>query len=302
MRLRAGTPVAELDAALAERGQLVAAAGLGARSAACSPSAAAACAASATGPVRDTLLQAGVVTADGQVVKAGGPDGQERERLRPVPAARRARSARSPSSARSSCAPGPARRLQRWFRAREAPTRSRCSARLYRPAAVLWDGTTTWVLLEGHPADVRRQAAAAPAGARSTGPPPLPPHRSSVPPASAARPRRARSWPRSASASCTSTSRAEPAPAAGGGGPPPPAQGRASTPPVASTPAATRSPADRSATPGSASIRRAARVVGRRCEAELGTVAAAWTCTWSTTSWPPASAAACACPTARRTG
>ena len=30
--------------------------------------------------------------------------------------------------------------------------------RLHRPASMLWDGTTTWVLLDGHPADVEAQA------------------------------------------------------------------------------------------------------------------------------------------------
>ena len=34
-------------------------------------------------------------------------------------------------------------------------------AALYRPVSVLWDGSTTWVLLEGHALDVAEQAAAA---------------------------------------------------------------------------------------------------------------------------------------------
>jgi hypothetical protein len=41
-------------------------------------------------------------------------------------------------------------------------------ARLHRPAALLWDGRTTWALLDGHPADLAAEAAAAglaPAGA-----------------------------------------------------------------------------------------------------------------------------------------
>jgi len=32
---------------------------------------------------------------------------------------------------------------------------------LYRPVSVLWDGTTTWALLEGHASDVAEQAALA---------------------------------------------------------------------------------------------------------------------------------------------
>jgi glycolate oxidase FAD binding subunit len=56
--------------------------------------------------------------------------------------------------------------------------------RLHRPASVLWDGTTTWVLLDGHPADVEAQAGlAAQAGlSEAGGRPDLPPHRWSLRP------------------------------------------------------------------------------------------------------------------------
>ena len=54
--------------------------------------------------------------------------------------------------------------------------------RLYRPAAILWDGTTTWVLLDGHPDDVAAQAALT-GLAEVDGPPDLPgPHRWSLRP------------------------------------------------------------------------------------------------------------------------
>ena len=39
------------------------------------------------------------------------------------------------------------------------------AALLYRPTSILWDGTHTWVLLEGDPDDVDAQAAAVGAGA-----------------------------------------------------------------------------------------------------------------------------------------
>ncbi len=58
---------------------------------------------------------------------------------------------------------------------------------LYRPSAVLYDGHTTHVLLEGHAADLAEQAVLAQLGAEVDGPPALPegPHRGriSVPPA-----------------------------------------------------------------------------------------------------------------------
>ena len=54
--------------------------------------------------------------------------------------------------------------------------------RLHRPAAVLWDGTTTWVLLDGHVTDVGAQTEVV--GLTPTaGPPELPPHRWSLRPA-----------------------------------------------------------------------------------------------------------------------
>ena len=47
---------------------------------------------------------------------------------------------------------------------------------LYRPSSVLWDGETTWVLLEGHPGDVDAQArdVLGTAFAEVGGPPALP--------------------------------------------------------------------------------------------------------------------------------
>jgi hypothetical protein len=54
---------------------------------------------------------------------------------------------------------------------------------VYRVASVLWDGTTTWALLEGHPTDVAEQARVS--GLREldpSAPPPLPKHRWSLAP------------------------------------------------------------------------------------------------------------------------
>src|SRR5690606_31458720 len=50
---------------------------------------------------------------------------------------------------------------------------------LYRPAAVCWDGATTWAWLEGHEADVDAEATVlAGLGLASVdGPPAVPPHR-----------------------------------------------------------------------------------------------------------------------------
>ena len=176
----AGTTVAELDAALAERGQLVALPDWG------TVGGVLAVGRSDVrrlgyGPVRDALLQAGVVTADGLVGKVGGPTvknvsgfdlarllvgslgtlalvGDVILRTRPRPAA------------------------EGWYQAPDGADPFALFRALYRPVSLLWDGTTSWARLEGDAADLRRQAAEHRLE-EVAGPPNLPPHRSSVPPA-----------------------------------------------------------------------------------------------------------------------
>ena len=131
------------------------------------------------GPVRDALLEARYVSAEGRLVKAGGPTvknvsgydlcrvlvgslgtlgllGEVVLRTRPAP----------PCS--------------RWFAGEADPWSVRSA--LYRPAAVLWDGTTTWVWLQAHEMDVEAEAEvlAALGLTPCSGPPPLPPHRHSM--------------------------------------------------------------------------------------------------------------------------
>ena len=132
------------------------------------------------GPIRDVLLQADYVSAAGVAVKAGGPTvknvsgfdlcrllvgsrgtlgflGAVILRTRPLPM------------------------LSQWYR-REGPPWA-VVAQLFHPMSVLWDGESTWVLLEGHPDDVHEQAAATSLH-RVDGPPTLPTAaRWSVPPA-----------------------------------------------------------------------------------------------------------------------
>jgi hypothetical protein len=59
--------------------------------------------------------------------------------------------------------------------------------RTYRPTSVLWDGTMSWMLLDGHPDDVEIQGRAS--GLSEIDPstlPPVPPHRWSLPPSALA--------------------------------------------------------------------------------------------------------------------
>jgi glycolate oxidase FAD binding subunit len=181
VRVRAGTTITDLDAALAEVGQAVALpAWPGATVGGVLAVGHSGLRRLGWGPVRDTVLEVRYVSAEGNLVKAGGPTvknvsgfdlcrllvgslgtlGLMAEvvlRTRPLPAA------------------------ERWLAGPADPFA--LVARLHRPASVLWDGTTTWVLLDGHPADVAAQAAVAGLpDAPGGGPPALPPHRWSLRP------------------------------------------------------------------------------------------------------------------------
>ncbi|HEX5947150.1 MAG TPA: FAD-binding protein [Acidimicrobiales bacterium] len=179
VRVRAGTTVADLAAALAEVGQAVALPSLpGATVGGVLAVGQSGLRRLGWGAVRDTVLEVRYVSAAGTVVKAGGPTVKNVSgfdlcrllvgslgtlgllaevvlRTRPLPA------------------------TERWLAGPADPFA--LARRLHRPAAVLWDGSTTWVLLDGHPADVDEQARLT--GLDDTdGPPALPPHRWSLRP------------------------------------------------------------------------------------------------------------------------
>jgi glycolate oxidase FAD binding subunit len=179
VRVRAATTVADLDAALAEVGQTVAMpAWPGATVGGVLAVGVSGLRHLGWGPVRDALLEVTYVDDGGRLVKAGGPvvknvSGYDLCRVlvgslgtlgliaevvlktRPLPPA------------------------SRWFAGPADPFVLR--ERLHAPAALLWDGTTTWVLLEGHPSDVSAQARVH-GLPEVDGPPPLPPVRRSLRP------------------------------------------------------------------------------------------------------------------------
>ncbi|MBL8775620.1 MAG: FAD-binding protein [Acidimicrobiales bacterium] len=183
VRVGAGTPVAALHGVLAEAGQITALPS-GSDGAGATVGGVLAVGRSGLdqlrwGPVRDALLEARYVSAEGRLVKAGGPTvknvsgydlcrvlvgslgtlgllGEVVLRTRPAP----------PCS--------------RWFAGAADPWSVRSA--LYRPAAVLWDGSTTWVWLQGHEVDVEAEAAVLGGLGFSPvdGPPVFPPHRHSM--------------------------------------------------------------------------------------------------------------------------
>lgn len=152
----AGTPVAEVQAAVAEYGQYVNLPDGGTVGGALAMGRSGLLRLG-RGPVRDVLLQARYVSAAGEVVTAGGPTvknvtgfdlcrllvgsrgtlgviGDVILRTRPLPV------------------------VTAWFVAPAGTDPVALAASLYRPAAVLWDGSTTWVCLHGHAADVAEES------------------------------------------------------------------------------------------------------------------------------------------------
>ena len=172
VRVLAGTTVAALDAAVSEAGQMVV-------FDAARPEDATVGGVLAVGrsgirrlgygPVRDTVLQVTYVDAAGRVVRAGGPtvknvSGFDLCRLLVGSLGTLGFLAEVVLR----CVPRPA--VSQWFEGSADPFELR--DRLYRPSSLLWDGTTVWLLLEGHGADVEAQAELA--GLEPTdGPPPL---------------------------------------------------------------------------------------------------------------------------------
>ena len=150
----AGTPVEDVDAALAAHGQSVAIPPSG------TVGGALAVGHSGIrrlgyGPVRDAVLQFHYVNARGKVVKAGGPtvknvSGFDLCRL--LVGSRGTLGFLGDVILRTR----PRAKFEQWFTTTDDPFE--LFPKLYKPTSVLWDGATTWVLLEGHRGDVEEQA------------------------------------------------------------------------------------------------------------------------------------------------
>ncbi len=176
--VRAGTSVSELDRALAERGQRAAVADRGGTVGGAVAVGENVLDVLGRGTLRSSVLQIRYVSAEGKIITGGGPTvknvtGFDLPRLmtgslgtlglfvemilrtNPIPAE------------------------QRWFASDNAdPISVRTS--ILRPGAILYNGERTWVLLEGHAADVRASLhtlSRSAAFEEVPGPPPLPRNR-----------------------------------------------------------------------------------------------------------------------------
>lgn len=177
VRVRAGTALGQLSAALAEVGQEVPVEGppeatiggvlAAGRGGPCQLG---------LGPVRDCVLELTWVSAEGEVVRNGGPvvknvSGFDLCRLQVGSLGTLGVLAEAVLRTRPIAAHGA------WLAGPVEP--AAVVAALHAPTSVLWDGTTTWARVDGGGADVdeQRRRGAAVGLAEVAGPPPLPAHR-----------------------------------------------------------------------------------------------------------------------------
>lgn len=173
VRVRAGTPVHELDAALAARDQMCP---LDPHDAAATVGGTLAVGRSGPrrlryGPVRDTVLEITMVSARGRLVRSGAPvvknvTGYDLPRVLVGSLGTLGILAEVVLRVQ------PRPEACRWFAGRADPQAVRHS--LYRPSSILWDGDRVWVLLEGHPRDVAAEAGRLAGFEEVSGPPPVP--------------------------------------------------------------------------------------------------------------------------------
>ncbi|MEM8924474.1 MAG: FAD-binding protein [Actinomycetota bacterium] len=184
--VRAGTTVAELDGALAAAGQRSALPDRGGTVGGALAVGENDLRARGRGMLRHAVLQVRYVSAEGKVITSGGPTvknvtGFDLPRL--MVGALGTLGLLAEVTLRTNPVPP----VSRWLRADDVDP-AEVSSAVLAPSAVLWDGTTTWVELEGHGVDVDAdEATLATLGSfvPADGPPPLPPHRWSMTPADA---------------------------------------------------------------------------------------------------------------------
>jgi len=182
--VRAGTPVSELANALADTGQRCALPDRGGTVGGAIAVGENDLLMLGKGRLRDSVLQVRYVSADGQLVTGGGPTvknvtGFDLPRL--LTGSLGTLGFLAEVILRTN--PSPARSV--WYHSDQVDPFALHDS-LLKPGAILWDGSETWVLLEGHGVDVEAEADVLRSSgpfAEIDGPPTLPPHRWSLAPA-----------------------------------------------------------------------------------------------------------------------
>jgi FAD/FMN-containing dehydrogenase len=181
--VRAGTPVGELAAALAERGQRSALPDRGGTVGGAIAVGENDLRVLGCGPLRSSVLEVRYVSAEGRLIRGGGPTVKNVTGF-DLPRLLVGSLGTLGLIAEVILRTNPLPATTHWAMADDAdPFAARDT--LLRPSAVLWDGTCTWVNLEGHAPDVGAQLARLAAVGRFAeveGPPALPPHRWSLSP------------------------------------------------------------------------------------------------------------------------
>ena len=176
--VRAGTTTADLHAALAEHGQTCALPERGGTVGGAVAVGENRLDRLGRGSVRDAVLQVRYVSAEGEVVTGGGPVVKNVTGFN-IPKLMVGSLGTLGLVAEVVLRTNPIPAVQRWVRGEHVDPRDLRDAVL-RPGAVLWDGTSSWVLVEGHEVDVDAEIERLAGRAEITvvdAPPELPPYR-----------------------------------------------------------------------------------------------------------------------------
>ncbi len=139
------------------------------------------------GAVRDAVLQVRYVSAEGEIVTGGGPVVKNVSGFN-LPKLMVGSLGTLGLIAEVVLRTNPAPPASRWLRAGDVDPGAVRDA-LLNPSAILWNGSSTWVLLEGHQADLEHELTVLSGIGvfdEVDGPPELPPYRWSLAPADAA--------------------------------------------------------------------------------------------------------------------
>lgn len=182
-QVRVGTPVAEFHAALAEKGQRSALPERGGTVGGAIAVGQNALSMLGRGRVRTSVLQIRYISSEGRIISGGGPTVKNVTGF-DLPRLMVGSLGTLGLLAEAVIRTNPIPEVSVWLRSDDADPFG-IAATVLKPSALLWDGTATWVELEGHGIDVAAETAALAASGtfrEAEGPPALPAQRWSLKP------------------------------------------------------------------------------------------------------------------------